>query len=72
MRRVLLLAAVAGLALGSSGCFINTFSSNPNKRIRELLNQSEDLRVIEDEWARIWFVDQPSHLSPDRVHGGIQ
>src|SRR5262249_51666347 len=35
------------------------------------LNSSEDLRQIENEWERIWFVDQPSHLTPERVHGGI-
>jgi hypothetical protein len=32
---------------------------------------SEDYRVILEEWQRIWFLDQPSHLSPRRVHGGI-
>ena len=40
-------------------------------RVQELLNQSEDLRVIQDEWERIWFTDQPSHLTPTRVHGGL-
>ena len=45
-------------------------SSDPNKRILELLNNSEDLRQIEYEWEQIWFVDQPSPLVPDRVEGG--
>jgi hypothetical protein len=72
MRRLLLLVAAAGLILGSTGCFINLYSSNPNRRILELLNQSEDLRQIEYEWERIWFTDQPSHLTPERVHGGVQ
>jgi hypothetical protein len=72
MRRLLLLVAVTGLVLGNSGCFINIYSSDPNRRILELLNNSEDLRQIEYEWERIWFTDQPSHLTPDRVHGGIQ
>jgi hypothetical protein len=72
MRRVLSLVAVAGLVLSNTGCFINIYSSDPNRRIQQLLNQSEDLRVIEEEWERIWFTDQPSHLSPNRVHGGIQ
>ena len=52
--------------------FINIYSADPNKRMVELLNTSEDLRQIENEWERIWFVDQPSHLTPERVHGGIQ
>jgi hypothetical protein len=40
--------------------------------MNELMNNSEDLRVIEEEWERIWFNDQPSHLNPQRIHGGIQ
>ena len=71
MRRWLLLSAVAALALSNTGCLINAYSSNPTRRIRELMSQSEDLRQIEYEWERIWFVDQPSHMTPERVHGGI-
>jgi hypothetical protein len=72
MRRSLLSALLAALVLGNAGCFINIYSSDPNRRILELLNNSEDLRQIEYEWERIWFTDQPSHLTPERVHGGIQ
>jgi hypothetical protein len=72
MRRVLLLAAVAATAIGSSGCFLNQYSSNPNRRVIELINNSEDYRQIELEWERIWFNDHPSHLTPDRVDGSIQ
>ena len=71
MRRTFFVV-VAGLVLSSTGCLINEYSSNPNARIRELLNQSEDLRQIHYEWERIWFTDQPSHLTPERVDGGIQ
>lgn len=42
-----------------------------NDPMHELLNATEDLRSIEYEWERIWYTDQPSHLSPERVHGGI-
>jgi hypothetical protein len=72
MRRLLPLLLVAVCVLNSAGCLINIYSSDPNKRILELLNNSEDLRVIQNEWERIWFTDQPSHLTPERVHGGIQ
>jgi hypothetical protein len=72
MRRIFLLTAAAGMVLGNTGCLINAYSSNPNRRMVELLNQSEDLRQIEYEWERIWFVDEPSHMTPERVHGGIQ
>jgi hypothetical protein len=72
MRRVLFLIAGTVVALSSTGCLINTYSSDPNRRVHELLNTSEDLRQIEYEWERIWFTDQPSHMTPERVHGGIQ
>lgn len=72
MRRLLLLAAVAALGISNAGCLLNIYSSNPNRRMAELINTSEDLRQIEYEWERIWFTDQPSHLTPERVHGGIQ
>jgi hypothetical protein len=72
MRRLLGLVALAGLVLSNTGCFINIYSSDPNRRIQQLLNQSEDLRQLNAEWERIWFTDQPSHLTPERLHGGIQ
>jgi len=37
---------------------INMYSSNPNRRMQELLNSSEDLQQIQNEWERIWFADQ--------------
>jgi len=72
MRRVLLLLVLASGGLANTGCLINIYSSEPNIRIEQLLNNSEDLRQIGYEWRRIWFTDQPSHLTPERVHGGIQ
>jgi hypothetical protein len=72
MRRVLLVIAAAVIALGNTGCLINIYSADPNRRMHELLNTSEDMRQIEYEWERIWFTDQPSHMTPERVHGGIQ
>ena len=72
MRRLLIALAAGGMLLGSSGCFINAYSSDPNRRVVELLNQSEDLRQISDEWERFWFLDHPSHMSYDRVDGGLE
>jgi hypothetical protein len=71
MRR-LILGTLLGLALCANvGCFLPIYSGDPAIRTRELLFTSEDYRVILEEWQRIWFLDQPSHLSPRRVHGGI-
>lgn len=72
MRRWLALSLAAAWGLANAGCFINIYSSDPNRRMHELLNTSEDLRQIENEWERIWFTDQPSHMTPERIHGGIQ
>ena len=71
MRR-LLLAVIVGLWLGaSSGCIIPAYSGDPARRTQQLINTSQDFHTILDEWERIWFLDQPSHLTPHRTHGGI-
>jgi hypothetical protein len=71
MRR-LILGTLLGLVLSANvGCFIPIYSGDPAVRTKELLFTSEDFRAILDEWERIWFLDQPSHLTPRRVHGGV-
>ncbi len=70
--RSLILTAIAGLLLGSSvGCFLPAYSADPGRRTQQLLFTSEDLRHVLDEWERIWFLDQPSHMNPYRTHGGM-
>jgi hypothetical protein len=44
-------------------CVINYYPSDPNRRMGELLNNSEELQVITEEWERIWFEDQPSNVT---------
>ena len=68
-RIVLMLILVAGLA--NAGCIMNQYSSEPGTRMDQLMNQSEDLRQIEGIWRRFWFNDMPSHMTPERMHGGI-
>ncbi len=71
MRNVLL-AVVLGLGLASSsGCIAPIYSGDPVRRTEQLIFTSEDLRSILDEWERIWFRDQPTHMKPYRTHGGI-
>jgi len=71
MRR-LLIGALFGLALTINvGCFIPIYSGDPSVRTKELIFTSENFRAILDEWERIWFLDQPSHLTPLRTPGGI-
>jgi hypothetical protein len=67
-----LLAIVAGVTLAAnSGCLIPIYSADPARRARQLIYTSEDLRQFLDEWERIWFLDQPSHMQPLSTHGGI-
>ncbi|MFI4873797.1 MAG: hypothetical protein ACIALR_00555 [Blastopirellula sp. JB062] len=67
-----MLGALLGLSLITNvGCFVPIYSADPARRTNQLLYTSEDLRTVLDEWERIWFLDQPSHLKPYRTHGGI-
>jgi hypothetical protein len=47
-------------------------SYDPNAPLGELKSSVEDIRRIEAEWKRIWFAPENRHLTPERVHGGIQ
>jgi hypothetical protein len=49
---------------------LNVYSPDPNERMTQLINQSEDLRQTGDEWGRFWMNDMPSHLTPDRIQSG--
>jgi hypothetical protein len=72
MIRKLILGLIAFVGLtANSGCLVNQYFSDPNVRMQQLLYQSEDLRQMQDDWRRFWFNDQPSHLSPERIHGGV-
>jgi hypothetical protein len=58
--------------LGSTvGCVLPIYSGDPAIRTRQLIFTSENFRQIINQWERIWFLDQPDHMAPDRVHGGV-
>jgi hypothetical protein len=62
------------LAVGlftSVGCMIPIYSALPHKRTEQLIYTSENQRAILQEWERFWFLDQPDHMTPYRVHGGV-
>jgi len=71
MRRLLQLAILAVCVSSTVGCFLPIYSARPERRVQQLLYTSEDLRNLVAEWERFWFLDQPSHLTPLRTHGGI-
>ncbi len=51
--------------------FFGAYDSDPNGRMRQILNQSDDLREVQKEWDRWWFTNPPSNLSYDRLSGSI-
>jgi hypothetical protein len=55
----------------NTGCILPIYNGDPAKRTQQLMYTSENLRMMQEEWERFWHVDQPSHLSPIRTHGGI-
>ena len=69
--RLFWLLLLATVLTASSGCLIPMYSGDPIRRAQQLIYTSEDLRAITDEWERIWFLDQPSHMTPYRTHGGV-
>jgi hypothetical protein len=70
-RQIWIFLAMALLTFTSTGCIINQYSSNPTVRMEQMLIDSENLRQMHDEWRRFWMNDQPSHLTPYRIHGGV-
>jgi hypothetical protein len=71
VRRIVLMILLAGVFVaGGTGC-INQYSPDPVTRMDQMINQSEDLRQIGETWKRFWFNDMPSHMTPERIHGGI-
>jgi hypothetical protein len=71
MRSLLLALACGMLVCSTVGCMIPAYSADPSRRTQELMFTSENLRLFLDDWERIWFLDQPSHMTPYCTHGGI-
>ena len=71
MRRILFTLMLSFALSSSVGCFLPIYSGDPTRRTEQLIFTSEDLRTMLHTWERFWFLDQPSHMSPQRVHGGV-
>ena len=71
MRKLLLALACGMLVSTSVGCIIPMYSADPVRRTQQLIFTAENLRLILDEWERMWFLDQPDHMTPYRTHGGL-
>lgn len=75
MRKLLaafsLTVATLVVAEGCAPVPLPRYAAFPPKRVEQLLVDSENMRQLGDEWERFWFLDQPSHLTPFRTHGGL-
>lgn len=71
MKRLVMAALLGAWISTSAGCILPAYSGDPVRRTQQLIFTSEDLRAFLDEWERIWFLDQPSHMKPRRTHGGL-
>jgi hypothetical protein len=40
-------------------------------RMERLLFESDGLRDLHKAWVKFWIFDQPSHMTYQRVHGGM-
>ena len=71
MRRWICAALLLGCCISATGCAIPIYSAIPERRAEQLVYTSENLRLLLQEWERFWMVDQPDHMTPYRVHGGV-
>jgi hypothetical protein len=71
LQKLLLTVLLGFILVASTGCLIPLYSGDPTRRNQELIYNSENLRLMQDEWERLWLLDQPSHMTPFRTHGGI-
>lgn len=71
MRKLLLAVTLGMLVSTGAGCLMPAYSGDPTTRAKELIYTSENLRTVLNTWERFWFLDQPGHMQPDRMHGGI-
>jgi hypothetical protein len=71
MRKGIVALGLALIGLSNTGCIFNQYGGDPNVRTEQLIHQSEDYRQMGEFWRRFWHNDMPSHLTPERIHGGI-
>lgn len=70
-RQLCVLLLISSALVPAVGCVIPAYSALPQRRAEQLIYTSENLRALVQEWERFWFMDQPDHMTPWRVHGGV-
>lgn len=71
MRRFLICTLLLALTFVNAGCIVPIYSSQPDRRARQMIYESENLRHIPDIWERIWALEMPDLATPYRTYGGI-
>lgn len=71
MRCFLITCLLLCVALTATGCILPAYSGDPQVRIQEEMNDSENLRQANAEWQRFWMNDKPSSMTMDRLSGLI-
>jgi hypothetical protein len=62
---------VLAILSASPAGWLDVRNHDANDRLDLLLNQSEDLGQIRSDWWQRWGMYQPSHMTYQRVDGGI-
>lgn len=71
MRKLLLVIVLTMCVIPSTGCLLPIYDGDTTRRTQQMLNTSEGLRLMRDDWERFWHLDQPDHNTPWRTHGGM-
>ena len=71
MRRLFYAIVLTAILSTSIGCIIPAFSGDRARLTQQLIFTSENQRQILHFWELYWHLDQPDHMAPQRVHGGV-
>jgi len=64
-------AAAGEVAPPKGPAGVSFYSPDPNERMQQLLDESEDLRQTREEFHRFWMNNQPSVLTYERLSGSV-
>ena len=58
-------------AAGNKSPTATPAGGDPDRRAQEEIYDSENLRLLQDDWERLWMVDRADHRTPYRTFGGL-
>jgi hypothetical protein len=71
LRRKMLAVLLLLSCVVNFGCMTPIWSPNADRRAKQLIYQSENLRHIPNIWERLWHLELPDLGTPYRTHGGV-